>query len=181
MGIREWFRPRKAPSVSLPQLCYDIAYFILPGYAYGDVAKVADLCLNTPDAAGPFFYVMACVARKSEPVIEDAKRLRWHHGQLGETAEFFVLEYPAPPPINLTEADIDKVLNASEPLVLAPYFSAIVRDAASDSSTYYILGQAPMGGGTTLRHLSSDGMNSNLGPGPQPVLADFLAAVQGRP
>lgn len=178
MGIRDWFRSKK-PSVSLPQLCYDVAYFILPGYAYGDVAKVADLCLTTPDAAGPFFYVMACVTRKIEPVIEDAKRFRWHHGRIADKAEFFVLEYPTPPPIDISDADIDKVLNAGEPIVLAPHFSAILHDGANNSSTYYVLGQAPMGGGTTLRHVSSDGTNSNLGPGPQPVLSEFLAAVEG--
>src|SRR5262249_41427299 len=80
MGLFDWFRKPK-PAVPLPQLCYDVAYFILPHYAFRDLAKLTDLCLNTPTAAGPFFYVMAAQARKVEPDPEDAKRFRWHHGQ----------------------------------------------------------------------------------------------------
>ena len=72
----------------LPQLCYDVAYFILPHYAFKDLAKLADLCLNTPTVAGPFFYVMAAQARKVEPDPEDAKRFRWHHGQLDDGREY---------------------------------------------------------------------------------------------
>src|ERR1041385_5189045 len=92
MGLFDWFRKPK-PAVPLPQLCYDIAYFILPHYAFRDLAKLADLCLNTPTLAGPFFYVLAAQARKVEPDTEDARRFRWHHGQLDEAHEYFALEY----------------------------------------------------------------------------------------
>src|SRR5205823_3957800 len=82
MGLFDWFRKPK-PAVPLPQLCYDVAYFILPHFAFRDLARLADPCLNTPTAAGPFFYAMAAQARKAEPDAEDAERFRWHHGQLG--------------------------------------------------------------------------------------------------
>ena len=47
------------------------------------------------------------------------------------------------------------------PNVLAPYFSSILR-AENDSVAYYVLGQAPKGG-TTLRCITINGVNANLG------------------
>ncbi|HXT60071.1 MAG TPA: hypothetical protein VN699_15635 [Pirellulales bacterium] len=162
----------------MPQLCYDVAYFILPHYAFHDVAKVADLCLNTPSAAGPFFYVMACVSRKVEPVIDDGKRFRWHHGQFNADDEFFVLEYPSPSPIEMSDIEMKEIVGGQPPFVLAPHFSAIIRGPSESQSKYFILGQAPFGGGTTLRRITADGVNSNLGPGPEPQLTAFLDAIR---
>jgi hypothetical protein len=179
MGLFDRFRKPK-PSVPLPQLCYDVAYFVLPHYAYGEIAKVADLCSNTPTAAGPFFYLMACQMRKVEPVIEDAKRFHWHHGRLREGHEYYVLEYPSPPPVDLSRLSPDELLNAGSPPVLAPYFSAIIHEAPAGAVSYYILGQAPIGGGTTLRSVLREGANCNLGPGPEPRLDSFLEAISAR-
>ncbi len=166
------------PAVSLPQLCYDIAYFILPHHAFKDLARLADLCLNTPTAAGPFFHFLAAQMRKEEPNTEDARRFRWHHGQLDEGREYFVLEYPVPPPIDLSGASLEQVLASGTKFVLAPHFSAIVRGPGPEEVHYFVLGQAPMGGGTTLRCVLPEGMNCNLGPGPEPQLSAFLAAVR---
>jgi hypothetical protein len=177
MGLFDWFRKPK-PTVPLPQLCYDVAYFILPHYAFEDLPKLVDLCLNTPTAAGPFFYIMASQVRKVEPNIEVAKRFRWHHGQLTKGGEYFVLEYPTPPPVDMSDMPLEQVVGGGGPLVLAPYFSAIIRGAGSVQ--YFILGQAPMGGGTTVRCILPEGANCNLGPGPKPQLAAFLEAVQKR-
>ena len=105
MGLFDWFR-KPNPAVSLPQVCYDVAYFVLPHYACNDLAKLADLCLNTPAAAGPFFYIMAAQMRKVEPDTKDAKRFRWHHGQLGDGREYFSLEYPTPPPVDMSDVPI---------------------------------------------------------------------------
>lgn len=178
MGLFDWFRKPK-PSISLPQLCYDVAYFMLPHYAYDDLEKVTNLCLNTPTAAGPFFYVMACQMRKVEPDLEDAKRFRWHHGDLDADREYFVLEYPVPPPIDLSDVPIEKLASlGGSPIVLAPHFSAIIRDRSETEATYFILGQAPMDDGTTLRCVTRDGMNCNLGPGPEPQLNAFLDVLR---
>jgi hypothetical protein len=177
MGLFDLFRKPK-PTVPLPQLCYDVAYFILPHYAYNDLPKLAEMCLNTPTTAGPFFYVMACQARESEPVLADGQRFRWHHGELTEGVEYFVLEYPTPPPADLSRA-------APEGLpVLAPHFSAVLRERATGAGNYFILGQAPFrigpsDSGTTLRTVLREGANCNLGPGPEPQLDAFLAAVRG--
>lgn len=179
MGLTNWFRKPK-PRIPLPQLCYDVAYFILPHYAYNDLTKLADLCLNTPTAAGPFFYVMACQMRKAEPIIEDAKRFRWHHGQLGEGREYFALEYPTPPPVDMSDVPPEQLVDGGSQFVLAPYFSAVIRETVSGEASYFILGQAPLGGGTTLRSVLQEGMNCNLGAGPGPQLIAFLNAVQER-
>ena len=176
MALFDWFRKR-ASSVSLPQLCYDVAYHVLPHYAFNDIAKVADLCLNSPTAAGPFFYVMACQMREIEPVTEDAKSFHWHHGDLGGDREYFALEYPTPPPVDMSDLPPDQLINPSTPLVLAPYFSAVIRERVEGAGRYYILGQAPFGGGTTLRTITAIA-NGNLGPGPDPNLGAFLDAVR---
>lgn len=176
MNLFDRFRKSK-PAVPLPQLCYDVAYFVLPHYAFQNLGKLADLCLKTPDMAGPFFYVMAAKGRKIEPDIKDAKRLRWHHGQLTESYEYFALEYPAPPPVDMSDMPVMKMLR-NEGWVLAPHFSVIIRSAGDVQ--YFILGQAPTGGGTTLRCILPEGANCNLGPGPEPELAAFLDAVRAR-
>lgn len=177
MGLFDWFRKSK-PSVPLPQLCYDIAYFVLPHYAFKDLDKLADLCLNTPTAVGPFFYVMAAQMRKAEPDTEDARRFRWHHGQLSEDLEYFALEYPLPPPVDLSDVSIEQLVGGGTRLVLAPHFSVVIRGRGEVQ--YFILGQAPIGGGTTLRCILPEGANCNLGPGPEPELAAFLDAVRER-
>ena len=177
MGLFDWFRKPK-PAVSLPQLSYDVAYFILPHYAFKDLAKLEDLCLNTPTAAGPFFYVMAAQSRNVEPIPDDARRFRWHHGQMSEGREYFALEYPTPPPVDMSDVPIEQVIGGGTKFVLAPHLSAIIRGA--DEARYFILGQAPMGGGTTLRCILPEGMNCNLGPGPEPELAAFLDAIRGQ-
>jgi hypothetical protein len=178
MGLFDWFRKPKT-TVPLPQLCYDIAYFILPHYAFKDLAKLTDLCLNRPAAAGPFFYVMAAQARKAEPDPEDANRFRWHHGQWNGGHEYFALEYPVPPPVDMSDVSIEQMIGGGTKFVLAPHFSAIIGGAGS-AAQYFILGQAPMGGGTTLRCILPEGMNCNLGPGPEPQLSAFLDAIRER-
>jgi hypothetical protein len=130
--------------------------------------------------AGPFFYVMACQARKVEPNMEDAQRFCWHRGQLDEDHEYFALEYPTPPPIDLSDVPMEQVASGGSPIVLAPYFSALIREAGADQARYFILGQAPIGEGTTLRCVLREGANCNLGPGPEPVLELFLNAVRER-
>jgi hypothetical protein len=179
MGLFDRFRKPK-PGLPLPQLCYDVAYFILPQYAYNDPGKVVDLCANTPTAAGPFFYVMACQMRKVEPISEDAMRFRWHNGQLDEGREYYVLEYPTPPSVDLSNLSPGEVINSDSPPVLAPYFSAIIREIPAGEVSYYVLGQAPIGGGTTLRSVLREGANCNLGPGPEPRLDNFLDAISSQ-
>ncbi len=66
----------------------------------------------------------------------------------------------------------EQMMAARDSLVLAPHFSCILR-GGDNTSSYYILGQSPIGGGTTLRMVTAEGVNCNLGPGPNPTLIEF--------
>lgn len=173
-----WFNifKKREPAVPLPQLCYDIAYFVLPHYAHADFAKLDDICRQTPSSAGPFFYVMACQMRKIEPDIETAKMFQWHVGSLNGEIDYLTLSYPTPPPVDMSNVSPEELINSRSPLVLAPYFSTVLRDR-ENKREYYILGQSPIGGGTTLRTITAFGANCNLGPGPNPTIEEFHAAL----
>lgn len=180
MALFDFFRKRIASAqngVPLEQSSYDIAYFILPQYVFSQLDQLIDQCVNTPTVAGPFFYVMARQAREIEPDIEAAKRFKWSNGSFDETRKFLLLEYPVPPPVDMGDADPVSLLASGNKMVLAPHFSLILYDG-SDTPLYYILGQSPLGGGTTLRQVLNGGMNCNLGPGPPPDRERFFARVR---
>jgi hypothetical protein len=177
MGLFDIFRKPK-PAVPLPQLCYDIAYFILPHYAHSDYQKLRNMCQQTPSSVGPFFYVMACQMRKIEPDVEIARRFSWHVGQFQDGRDYLTLEYPPPPAVDMSRVTPEEIVSGSSDFVLAPHFSCVIRDSEGACS-YYILGQSPIGGGTTLRCITADGANCNLGPGPNPTLADFHTRLSG--
>ena len=61
--------------------------------------------------------------------------------------------------------------------MLAPHFSAVIRDEATQRISYFVLGQTSMGGGTVLRSITAEGDNRNLGEGPEPTMDAFLARV----
>jgi hypothetical protein len=114
--------------------------------------------------------------RKVEPHIETAKRFRWHAGRFQDGRDYLTLEYPPPPPIDMSHMTPEDLMAGDSPFVLAPHYSCIIRDSAGTCS-YYILGQSPIGGGTTLRSVTADGANCNLGPGPEPTLENFHARL----
>jgi hypothetical protein len=175
MGLFDIFRrkpPEPAPddgSVPLEQTSYDIAYFILPRYVFASLDRIIDLCTTTPSAAGPFYYIMACQARGFEPDIEAAKKFKWHTGDFGNQ-KYLALEYPAPTPVDMGDSD---------PITIMQYFSVILYDNHSQPR-YFILGQSPIGGGTTVRTITAEGMNCNMGPGPEPNLSLFFEAIRER-
>jgi hypothetical protein len=187
MGIFDFFRKKPSqdqsngeeePGIGLPQLCYDIAYFILPNYIFHDLKKLTSLCQETPSAAGPFFYVMACNLREIEPDVEVARSLKLHTGSHADRP-YLALEYPTPPDVDfdLAETDPAKLMDAARLIVLAPYWSVIFCDQKPE---YFILGQSPLIGTTTVRQILPEGMNCNLGPGPKPTLPLFLEAISER-
>ena len=184
MGLFDLFKKRTRETkvepprqLSLLSISYGIAYFILPHYAFNDCDKLASMFIETPTSAGPFYYLMGCQMQKTEPVMEHASLFRVHHGDLNGTHDYFILEYPTPPPVDFSGTDPTK-LSEEEMPVLAPYFSAIVRPRQEGPVQYYTLGQAPIGGGTTLRSVTPEGMNCNLGPGPNASLDEFLARLR---
>ena len=185
MGWFDLFR-RKSPqaaaaegAIPFEQSCYDVAYFILPQYVFESFDRLIELCTQSPQAAGPFYYVMACQGRGCEPDIEIAKKFIWRTGDFDAQRKYLALEYPTPPPVDMGSSDPLTLLESGKKITLAPYFSVVVHGGTTEPE-YYILGQAPIGGGTTVRSILKEGMNCNLGPGPAPKLDAFLAAIHQR-
>lgn len=164
--------------VPVEQLCYDIAYFLLPQYAYHRLDELAEMVRKAPRVAGLNLFVRAVMARKAKVRPEDAEGLRWHVGMLMDGLEHFILEYPPPPPFDLSEDEFIERMQSGSPPVLAPHFSAILHAVETGEAFYFVLGQAPLGGGTTLRCVTEDQKNCNLGPGPKPVLTAFVAKLR---
>lgn len=77
--------------------------------------------------------------------------------------------YPTPPPFDMSDPD----------LVLAPHFSAILHFTDDNQVRYFTLGQRPTAG-TTLRSVTADGVNANLGEGPEPQIDAFINALKSR-
>jgi hypothetical protein len=162
---------------SLWQISYGIAYFVLPNYAFTRLSKIEQLCRETPNAAGPFFYAMACQMSKVPPNRADAERFSWKVGALDDRTDYYVMIYPTPPPFDITTIPREEIKQHP----LAPHFSAILYDRTTQAVQYYVLGQSPLGGVTTLRRVTIDPMaNYNLGPGPEPDVDAFLAAIMFR-
>ena len=164
--------------VPLAQLCYDIAYRWLTVCAFQEFDEVRDVSETSPETVGELFYSMACDKRGVEPDAEAAAKFRWHHGRSEMGREYFVLEYPTPRPVDYTGMTPERLEREYSKHILAPHFSAILLEDGDPAVKYFVLGQAPLGGGTTLRRVTPDGANSNLGPGPQPELAAFLTAIE---
>jgi hypothetical protein len=185
MGLFDSFRKktakkaRPAPHPPLFSLCYNIAYFILPHYAKNDPKKIIDQWTDTPNAAGPFLYLWSCEFAKTEPKDDEAILFRAHLGKLNINYDYYLLEYPTPPPVDFSGVDLEDLATdkADDLPVLAPYFSALLHNPNTNTIAYFVLGQSPLGGGTTLRKVGDD-VNMNLGPGPSANLEDFLYSLR---
>jgi len=166
--------------IPLPRLCYDIAYYILPIFVNEFLDQLLQICETRPDKAGECLYELACQRRGLAPEPEVAKQFCWHADTLADGRKVLTLAYPEPPPVQL---DVESFPTAEGRVILAPHFSALVLDE-DDPPAHYILGQAPFGGGTTLRMFMDENSHCNLGPGPAPTLENFhgvLASGPGKP
>lgn len=161
----------------LPQISYWIAYQVLPHYAFEAVDKAIDMWTKTPATAGPFYYFMACQMAKVEPILEDARLYSASSGAF-DGYDYYLMEFPTPPPVDLSNTDPATLAQQDSGIVLAPHFSVIVRDRDSHEVRYFVLGQAPLGGGTTFRKVTRSGANANMGPGPAPQRDLFLNRVR---
>ncbi len=152
------------------------AYTAMPYSAYNDCDNlIKKLTEGLP--VGAFFYITVCQALKINIIREDAKRFREYFGKLDDARDYFVLEYPTPPPVDLSGVDLGSMPPEKRP-VLAPYFSTVVRHRQTKAVNYYTLGQASVGGGTTFRAVTADNCHLNLGPGPEPQLDAFLSLLR---
>jgi hypothetical protein len=176
MGLFNFFR--REPRPSLEQLSYNIAYSIFPNYAYGQLSSLMDIVRTSPDSANALFYQIACKSEKIRPDPAHAARYKWHPPTKLGARTVLVLEYPEPEPVDMSGKSFVEVRNSVGTWVLAPYFSAVVQDPASGRVDYFVLGQTSKGGGTIMRTVDAEWLNTNLGPGPAPTLDNFLAEVE---
>lgn len=178
-------KPKNA-GPSLEQISYSLAYSLLPEYAFRRNSEILKMCQVSSRVGAAFFYVLTLKAcfniECDEQQAQDAQKFHWHLGQLGSGRHYFALEYPQPAPIDhLGEDDLMAALTGGQGLVLAPYFSVVVgvpnaTETELSEVEYFVLGQRPMGG-STLRRVTGDGQNQNLGRGPEPALDLFIEAV----
>lgn len=144
-----------------------MAYGLLPQMLFSDARKTIGYFNNPAFPPGAYFYALACRARQIVPQREEALAFQAHSGDFTKGTVHYIIEYPKPPPFDLGQKNS----------VLAPFFSAILHHQETDVVSYYTLGQRPLGG-TTLRTVSRDGVNANLGEGPIPELKAFLDAIR---
>ncbi|HEY0063688.1 MAG TPA: hypothetical protein VGC21_16340 [Telluria sp.] len=176
MGLFSFFR--REPRPSLEQLSYNIAYEVFPKYAHTQLAALMEIVHSSPETANALFYQIACKSAKVRPDPAAAAQYKWHSvGRLGSRT-CLVLAYPQPEPVDMSGKSFVEVRESAGTWVLAPYFSAVLKDEASGKVDYFVLGQTSMGGGTAMRTVDADWLNTNLGAGPAPTLDAFLAEVQ---
>jgi hypothetical protein len=154
-----------------------MAYFVLPRYVFNQPEKVSAE-LSAGRVGAMFFYVLTCTFSEKEPDPEVAKAFAAHTGTLDDRHNYYVIEYPIPAPVDITGVADDRMLEALQQVVLAPYFSAMIEDRQSKQVRYFILGQSP-DGHTTLRAVTPE-FNANLGPGCEPELQAFLGLLRER-
>ncbi|BBM87890.1 hypothetical protein [Candidatus Uabimicrobium amorphum] len=163
--------------VSVPQNCYEMAYYLLPGYVYNEKEKViAELSMGRIGAM--FFYTIVCLQKEEEPTPEAMNALKVNSGEF-DNYNYHIITYPTPPPVD-TDISIEDMIAGRQRQVLAPYFSAIIEEKSSQKMRYFILGQSP-DGLTTLRTVTIDeeGMtNANLGRGCTVDVNAFITMLQ---
>jgi hypothetical protein len=158
------------------QDCYTMAYFILPRYVFDDAEALVARLLGDPTRAGSF-YIMAASTNQHEPRWELFRSFPVHSGALDATTRYCIIEYPTPPAVDLSDLSFTEMMERTRDVVLAPYFSAILRDQ-NGPPRYFILGQSP-DGFTTLRSVTLE-LNANLGPGCEPQLDAFVDLLRER-
>ena len=171
-------RKQKPGNDDLPQFCYRMAYFVLPKTLFADAHRTSGYFTQSQFPTGPYLYALACSILETEAKPDEVTMFQTYSGQLTPAKSYYILQYPPPPPLNSQAFSLQGLKSGSTP-VLAPFFSAIIHAPETDETAYYILGQRPFGG-TTLRRISPEGINANLGEGPAPELNAFLESLRQR-
>jgi hypothetical protein len=159
-------------------LCYAMAYFALPSHVFQESERVLRELSTTPELTAKLLYQLTCKAREKEPHPGDANAFAVHSGVLNERYDYYLIEYPAFPPVDVGNVPTEQAVQRMHHVVLAPYFSAIVVGKETREVKYFVLGQSP-DGQTTLRGVSLE-MNTNLGRGCDPKAQAFLTLLRER-
>jgi hypothetical protein len=159
-------------------LCYAMAYFALPSHVFQESERVLRELSTTPELTAKLLYQLTCKAREKEPHPGDANAFAVHSGVLDDRYDYHLIQYPAFPPVDVSNLSTEQAVQRLHHGVLAPYFSAIVVGKDARDVKYFVLGQSP-DGQSTLRGVSLE-MNANLGRGSEPNAQAFLALLRER-
>ena len=168
----DYFRKQATPDEALFELCYLSAYEALPTAFQRDPTGFWKLYSSATQPAYAW-YLQMCLLTKSEPNHYEGSTFRWHQGHLENGRGYLVLEYPAPPEVELSIEEFDEGERTPKSMRLYPFFSALLPEVPGHSSGCYALGQSPVDEMTTLRWCRS-AAHYNLGRGPRPRLEEFL-------
>lgn len=141
---------------------YAIAYFLLPQLIFQDWEDFSTKLAREREQVGALLYFIASkhAGREPDPKVGQQFATQQHILNDGVTCYLFLL----PPP--RTKG-------------VYPYLAALLHHTSTDKREYFVLGQSPFAGGTTLRQVTP-GMNANLGSGPEPTPEAFLEALEQR-
>jgi hypothetical protein len=151
-----------------PLMCYKMAYVVLPETIFRNTDATLEqlekhIRSSGGESAGFRFFVQTCSSCGCVPSPQYANSFAVYVGNLTLHLVYIIFGYPEPEPVNLT----------SGLPILAPYYSGAVWDDRIAKLSYFVLGQA-LDGSTTLRSVSSDGTQTNLGSGSAPNLPAFI-------
>jgi hypothetical protein len=144
---------------SQDDVCYSVAYFLLPQLIFQEWETFAPKLADERETIGAFLYFVACKHQSIEPQSEIMAQFATQRHQLDDGTTCYLFLFPAPRTHGVY-----------------PYLSALLYHPDTDKKQYYVLGQTPFSGGTTLR-MVSQGINANLGPGPEPTPEAFLEVL----
>jgi len=159
-------------------LCYAMAYFVLPHYIYHAREKLLRELAQGQALGAFYFYVLTCQAQGKEPDSGLVRSFVVYRGRLNDDLNYHVIQYPPPPPVDLSDLPDEQWFAALRRVVLAPYFSALIEEVKSGDVRYFVLGQSP-DGLTTFRSVTP-AINANLGRGCEPEIGPFLALLRQR-
>lgn len=168
--------PPYQPTDSLYRLAYLSAYDALPTAVFDDPEGFWETYYLAKHPAVAWF-VHLCLLTKTEADPAPASTFSWHKGRLPNGREYMVVEYPKPAARGLSMEEFDpENLSVERGKVLAPYFSAVLRETTRGPASCFALGQSPVDGLTTLRRCTA-AVTYALGRGPEPTLANFLESL----
>jgi hypothetical protein len=139
----------------------------------------------------PFPFYLAIKGASDQVMHLSAEQLqefKYYQGELKPGLNYYLMEFPKPPPQTEqpNRQDVVDLLSQGKKLspeavpVLGPFFAVACHNTQTNEIHFYILGQSPKEG-TTLRVALENGKgHANCGPGPEPSPSSFLQAVADR-
>jgi hypothetical protein len=135
------------------EVAHHTAYTVMPRHT-SDRDRLIGEFAEEPDLTAVRWYLEAAKILGRIAVREDVAQLRGHTGRLDADRDYYLIEYPRFPAVDLVASlDTDGNTNAALSAVagrhvLAPYFSAALIDRETREVRCFVLGQSddPPGG-----------------------------------